>query len=52
MTTKGQTYDGKVVLLFLGCIYLFAFSVLQSAISFCQSHIGWIPRTSLSKVDV
>lgn len=29
MTTKGQTYDGKVVLLSLGC-HLIAFSVLSA----------------------
>ncbi len=41
MTTKGQTYDGKVILLSLGCSHLIAFSVLKSATSFC--HTDYIP---------
>ncbi len=34
MTTKGQTYDGKVILLSLGCSHLIAFFVLKAAKTF------------------
>lgn len=48
MTTKGQTYDGKVILLSLGCSHLIAFSVLESVMSSCYSHTN---RTQVASLE-